>query len=216
MFTRARSTSWIGAAALVLLGAACSHKRAPGEVKDQADDDTNNPTETGGDNGPSALAVTAVVPANDAVGIAADTIVVITFNEELVPSSVTGRVGLSQATGEAVAFTLGTTGRRVSLTPEAPLKSRTKYLIWADAGIAGTSGIALAARYESTFTTIVKVSQGAQRLMLSPFVGTSRGGGYELSSVGGRGLAGEAQRDNYHLNAEARPTAKAAAPVSKK
>ncbi|RKZ09567.1 hypothetical protein DRQ50_15000, partial [bacterium] len=101
--------------------------------------------------------VTATVPTDAAVGVAADVAVTATFNEALDPVTMSGTsFTLVPEGGSAVAATVSyeVSGSLATLTPDTPLDMETLYTAHLSTAITDTTGNPLADEYVWSFTTV--------------------------------------------------------------
>jgi hypothetical protein len=158
------------------------------------------------DDGTPQLSIISVDPANGTTGVVLNKVIAISFSEELVAQSVSGKVGLNVSGGAAAMVAMNVNGSQVMLTPLAALTEQTEYVVWVETGVRGTAGGVLPARWESRFTTCQGcgggTNPGPQDFFLSPFGGKSTNGNYELYTIGGRWVSGESHKDNYSLTSE--------------
>ena len=133
-------------------GAPKSLKRVYGDTADSA----FNPTDWFSQvqtpdtvSAPSTLALSSIVPADDATGVAVGAVIVLTFNNKIAAESIT----LISAAGVVVAITktFDTTGKILTLTPSSNLSASTAYIV-SIAGVVDIYGKALAA-VAMNFTT---------------------------------------------------------------
>ena len=101
--------------------------------------------------------VSSVVPANLAVSVPTNTTVRVTFNEPMDATTITTSTIVLRNTGTMATVT-GTVSydaatRVATLTPAGPLSNATNYTVNVTTGVKDASGNALAAQFNSTFTT---------------------------------------------------------------
>jgi phi13 family phage major tail protein len=101
------------------------------------------------DSTPSAIALSSIVPADDAPSIAVDTTIVLTFNNKISSDSVT----VISAAGAFVSATKSydTTGKILTITPASDLSASTTYIV-SIAGVTDIYGQSLAGS-ATNFTT---------------------------------------------------------------
>jgi hypothetical protein len=106
----------------------------------------------------TAPSVTAVVPANNATGVAVSSTVKVTFSEPMDPLTInTTTITLKPtATGVNVAATVtyDAPTNTATLTPTAALSGNTNYTVTVTTGAKDAAGNALAAIFTSAFTTV--------------------------------------------------------------
>lgn len=129
-------------------------KRIFGDTADAAFDETGwftqvqTPTVTGA---PSAVALSAIVPADGASVVSKSTTIVITFNNKISSEAVSL---LDSTSGDTVAFTKAwdAAGKVLTLTPSSALAGTTKYIVAVN-GVVDVFGQALAASGKDFTTT---------------------------------------------------------------
>jgi hypothetical protein len=97
--------------------------------------------------------VISTSPANGSTGIATNTLIQVTFNEQIDPSTVTSSTFILNAGGSAVSGTLGCSGSTATFTPSSSLNPSTTYTATVTTGIKDLNGYALASNYNWSFTT---------------------------------------------------------------
>jgi len=114
--------------------------------------------------------VISVDPPDGATGVAPGALVSIRFSEPLAAASVTPQsIGLEAAGSPvAAALALSGDGRTATLTPAAPLAAATGHRVFVTTAVADLAGNALAAPFESRFTTAGADLQGPRLLELLP------------------------------------------------
>lgn len=101
--------------------------------------------------------VTAVSPTNAATGVATNTTVQVTFSELMDVNTINNTTILLRNTVTTAlvpaAVTYNSTTNIATLTPTGPLSNATNYTVVVTTGVKDAAGNALAAQFQSTFTT---------------------------------------------------------------
>ncbi len=111
---------------------------------------------TGGDRTPPRLIVTS--PASGATNVARTATINVTYNENIMPSSVTAStVTVTRAGGAAVAGNFVVTGGVIIFTPTTQLDYATQYTVTVTGGVRDVSGNELDTGTTFSFTTLANV-----------------------------------------------------------
>jgi O-glycosyl hydrolase len=102
----------------------------------------------------SPLSVSAVTPANGAMGVAINVAPLVTFSQSVNASTLTASTfTLTPQGSAAVAATVTSVGSTAQLTPTAPLAYNTTYTVTLTTGVQSLVGTTLASNYTWSFTT---------------------------------------------------------------
>ena len=98
--------------------------------------------------------VTSTVPANGATGVPLTQVLSANFSKTMNPATISSATFTVTSGGVAVLGTVGYSGTTATFTPAAPLTSGAGYTATITTGAQDTSGIALAANYIWSFTSV--------------------------------------------------------------
>ena len=104
----------------------------------------------------TAPTVAGVVPTSDAIGIATNTTVQVTFSEAMNAATINStNIELrNSVTNALVPATVTYASNVATLTPTGPLSNATRYTLTVKTGVTDASGNPLAAQFVSSFTTV--------------------------------------------------------------
>ncbi|MCE5275575.1 MAG: Ig-like domain-containing protein [Syntrophaceae bacterium] len=121
----------------------------------------STPTPPAGDTTRPTVDSSSLSPDNHAIGVDPNTVISVTFSEDMDPTTITGVTFTVVGGGGAASGTISTIDDTTTFTPDAPLLRGITYTATIKAGVEDLAGNALAADYSWTFTIPVNIAAGA-------------------------------------------------------